>query len=79
MIRYPFVVEVVELVALIAEMFVHVTVDAGLPVTTHLNFAVIPSVSSVEGCIELATSKTCGAIISSQFDLIKMGKMFKNN
>ena len=62
--RYPFVVEVVELVALIAELYCHVTVDAGLPVTTHLNVAVMPSVNDVEDCIELAVSNTCGAMIA---------------
>ena len=64
--------------ALIAELYCHVIVDAGLLVTMHLNVDVMPSVNDVEDCIELAGSNTCGAIISSQFDLIKMGKMFKN-
>ena len=63
MIRYPFVVEVVELMALIAELYCHATVEAGLPVTTHLNVAVIPSVNDVEDCIELAVSNFCGAMI----------------
>ena len=64
MIRYPFVVEVVNLVALIAELYCHVTVDAGLPITIHLNVAAMPSVNDVEDCIELAVSNTCGAMIA---------------
>ena len=63
MIRYPFVVEVVELVALIAELYFHVIVDAGLPVTMHLNVAVMPSVNDVEDCI--AVSSICGAMKSN--------------
>ena len=64
MIRYPFVVEVVELVVLIAELYCHLTVDAGLPVTIHLNIDVMPSVNDVEDCIELALSNICGAIMT---------------
>ena len=64
MIRYPFVVEVVELVALITELYCHVTVDAGLPITINLNVAAMPSVNDAEDCIELAVSNTCGAIMT---------------
>ena len=72
MVRYPFVIEVVELVALIAELYCHITVDAGLLVTIHLNVALMPSVNDVEDCIELAVSNTCWAMIARKRNRLKL-------
>ena len=58
--------------ALITELYCHVTVDAGLPVTIHLNVAVMPSVNDVDEFIELAVSSTCGAMESNVSNGLKL-------
>ena len=52
-----------------AELYRHVTVDAGLPVTVHLNVAVMPSVNDVDEFIELAVSSTWGSMTNNRLKL----------
>ena len=54
--------DVLEIIALIGELYFHVITGAGLPVAMHVNIVSTPSVSDVEGCTESALFRTTGPV-----------------